>query len=121
MYQFSQQSLESFYGYTVWESTDECYKQYRYGSTPYSLSNINFTYKIIIDRMIGAPDHGKDIVDGINASDKRYWKGKMYMIKTLEADNYSDRIKAHSMICNAHYSFQKSTRGYVNIVKEITE
>ena len=69
--------------------------------------------------MIVASDHGKDLVDGINASDKRYWKGKMYMIETLEADNYSDRIKAHSMICNAHYSFQKCTRDYVNIVKEI--
>ena len=55
--------------------------------------------------MIGAPDHDKDIVDGINESDKRYLKGKMCMIGTPEVDNCSKRIKAHSMIGNAHYSF----------------
>ena len=55
--------------------------------------------------MIGAPDHGKDLVDSINASNKIYLKCKIYMIGTPEADNCSKRIKAHSMIGNAHYSF----------------
>ena len=55
--------------------------------------------------MIGAPGHGKDLVDGIHASDKRYLKGKMCMIGTPEAGDCSTRIKAHSMIFNAHYKF----------------
>ena len=58
-------------GYTGWESTDGCFKQYRWCSVLYFLSYINFKYIIIIDRIIGASDHDKDIVDGINESDKR--------------------------------------------------
>ena len=32
--------------------------------------------------MISAPSHGKDLVDGINASEKRYWMGKICTIGT---------------------------------------
>ena len=90
---------------TVWESTDGCSKQYCCGSALHLLSYISFKYKIIIDRMIGAAGHGKDIVDGINAIDKRYLKGEMCMIGTPEIVDCSKRIKAHSMIGKAYYSF----------------
>ena len=36
---------------------------------------ISANFNIIVDRMIGAPKHGKDVVDGINACDKRYLIG----------------------------------------------
>ena len=36
------------------------------------MSVISQTYSIIIDRGISAPGHGKDVVDGLNAVDKRY-------------------------------------------------
>ena len=38
--------------------------------------------------MIGTPGHGKDIVDTINACDKRYLKEEIYMVGTPEADDY---------------------------------
>ena len=60
--------------------------------------------------MIGAPGHGKDLIDGINASDKRYLKGRMCMIDTLEVDDCSKRIKARSMIGNARYSFAEECK-----------
>ena len=37
--------------------------------------------------MIGALGHGKDIVDAIDACDKRYLKEKMCMVGTPEADD----------------------------------
>ena len=40
------------------------------------LSIISTNFNIIVDRMIGAPGHGKDVVDGINACDKRFLMGK---------------------------------------------
>ena len=59
------------------------------------------------------PDYGKDLVDDINASDKRYLKGKMCMIGTLEVDDCSKRIKTHSIINNTHYIFaEECTRLY---------
>ena len=48
--------------------------------------------------MIGAPGHGKDIVDAINSCNKRYLKEKMCMIGTQEADDDTKRMDAHAMI-----------------------
>ena len=50
--------------------------------------------------MIGAPGHGKDIVDTINSCDKGYLKEKMYMIRTPEADDSTKIMDAHAMIGN---------------------
>ena len=61
---------------TIWESTDGCCKQYRCGAALFFLSIISTNFNIIVDRMIGAPGHEKDVVDGINACDKRYLMGK---------------------------------------------
>ena len=36
------------------------------------MSVMSQTYSIIIDRGISAPGHGKEVVDGLNAVDKRY-------------------------------------------------
>ena len=47
--------------------------------------------------MIGAPGHGNDIVDAINACDKRYLKEKMCMIETPEADDSTKRMDANTM------------------------
>ena len=60
--------------------------------------------------MIGTPGHGKDLVDSINISDKRYLKDKMCMIGIPEVDDCSKRMKAHSIIDNAHYSFAEECK-----------
>ena len=52
-------------------------------------------FNIIVDRMIRAPEHVKDVVDGINACDKRYLIAKMCMIGTPEADHKEFRINTH--------------------------
>ena len=36
------------------------------------MSVMSQTYSIIIDCGISAPGHGKEVVDGLNAFDKRY-------------------------------------------------
>ena len=61
---------------TIWESTDGYCKQYRCGAALFYLSILSTNFNIIVDRMIGAPGHGKDVVDGINACDKKYLMGK---------------------------------------------
>ena len=82
---------------TIWESTDGCCKKYRCGASLYFLSLLSSNFNINIDRMIGAPGHGKDIVDAINACDKRYLKEKMCMIGTPEAEDSKKRMDAHAM------------------------
>ena len=49
-----------------------CAKQYICALVVYSVTIFLLKLKIIIDRAIGAPDHGKDVVGGLNARYKRY-------------------------------------------------
>ena len=45
---------------SIWESTYGCCKQYRCGTSLYFLSLLSSNFNITIDRMIGAPGHGKN-------------------------------------------------------------
>jgi len=56
------------------------------------------TYGITIDRAIGAPGHGKDFVDGLNATDKVYLRKMMCMTGTPEANDGEKRMAAHAML-----------------------
>eukprot|EP00966_Prymnesium_polylepis_P105434 2441600-Prymnesium_polylepis.1 len=85
-------------GMTLWDDTDGCGKQYRCGTALYLLSILASAFGITIDRAIGAPGHGKDIVDGLNATDKVFLRKKMCMIGTPEAKEGAARIAAHSMV-----------------------
>eukprot|EP00957_Ditylum_brightwellii_P045402 3441163-Ditylum_brightwellii.AAC.1 len=54
------------------EDTDGSSKQYRYASSLYLISTICMKYNIVIDCAVHAPGHGIDVVDGLNAADKRF-------------------------------------------------
>eukprot|EP00957_Ditylum_brightwellii_P003690 279735-Ditylum_brightwellii.AAC.1 len=60
------------------EDTDSCSKQYRSASLLYRITTISMKYGIVIDREVGAPGYGKDVVDGLNAVDKRYLRSDMF-------------------------------------------
>ena len=42
----------------------------------YLITVLSSSYGIIIDRAINAPGHGKNVVDGLNATENIYLKGK---------------------------------------------
>ena len=57
---------------TVWEDTGGCYKQYRCDLDIYLIPLLSSSYGIIIDRAINTPDHVKNVVDGLNTTEKSY-------------------------------------------------
>ena len=57
---------------TMWENNGGCAEQYRCASALYLKSVFPQFYSIIIDRVICAPGHGKEVVNGLNAIEKRY-------------------------------------------------
>jgi len=93
-------------GGTMWDNTDGCMKQYRSGNAMFLLSVLAVTYGIVIDRAIGAPSHGKDIVDGLNATDKRFLMQLLrYLDKVWEEAKHSERkMPAHSMTEDGEHS-----------------
>jgi hypothetical protein len=82
---------------TMWDETDGCTKQYRCAKAFWLLSYLAVKYVTTIDRAIGAPGHGKDIVDGINATDKTYLASMMCLTGTPEANDSQKRMSAESM------------------------
>jgi hypothetical protein len=89
---------------TMWDETDGCGKQYRCAKAYWLLSHLSAKYDMAIDRAIGAPSHGKDIVDGINATDKQYLAGCMCLIGTPEANDSEKWMAAQSMVETASKS-----------------
>ena len=77
------------------------------GADLFCLSIISTNFNIIVDRMIGDPGHEEDMVDGINACDKRYLIGEMCMIGTPEVDDKQSRMNAHSMVGSAIFNLAK--------------
>ena len=57
---------------TIWGNTDVFAEQYRCASALYLMSVISQTFYLIIDRGISAPGNGKEVVNVLNAVDKRY-------------------------------------------------
>eukprot|EP00957_Ditylum_brightwellii_P160531 12220667-Ditylum_brightwellii.AAC.1 len=46
---------------TIMEDTDGCSKQCRSASLLYLISTIYMKYGVVIDHVVGAPGHGKDV------------------------------------------------------------
>ena len=61
----------------MWDHTDGCTKQSICVKVLYLMSCLASKFDIIIDRLVDAPGHGKDVVDGMNAQDKLYLRHKM--------------------------------------------
>ena len=53
-------------------------------------------YSIIIDQGISAPGHGKEVVDGINAVDKRYIYQLMSTVQLPGSKRFDSQIKMHT-------------------------
>ena len=62
---------------TLWEDNDGCAKQYLCALAIYLMTVFSYSYGIIMDRAINAPDHGNNVVNGINVTEKRYLEGEM--------------------------------------------
>ena len=75
---------------TMWDHTDGCTKQYRCAKALYLMSCLASEFDIIIDRLVDAPGHGKDVVDGMNAQDKVYLRHKMITAKNPDQKGDSE-------------------------------
>ena len=62
---------------TMWDHTDGCTKQYRCAKALYIMSCLASEFDIIINRLVDAPGHGRDVVDGMNEQGKVYLRHKM--------------------------------------------
>ena len=93
---------------TMWDQTDGCGKQYRCSVAYYLLSVLSVKFQIIIDRAVDTPGHGKDVVDGFNAVQKRFLTTCLRKTSMPEVHNTvtdSDRMQINSMTEHGEVSF----------------
>ena len=53
-------------------------------------------FYIIIDRGISAPGHGRELVDGLNAVDKRFFSQLMSTVQLPSAKGYDTQMVMHT-------------------------
>ena len=80
----------------ILENTDVCADQYICASALYLMLVLSQCHSIIIDQGISAPVHVKDVVDGLNAIDKRYIYQLMYNVQLPGLKTFDSRILMHS-------------------------
>ena len=77
---------------------DGCAKHYRCSIAYYLMSYLSKSYQIFLDRDIDTPGHGKYVVDGFNAVQKRYLATCLRMNSTPEKDKIDNtRMCVESM------------------------
>ena len=54
----------------IWNHMNGCAKQYRCEYDMFLPSCIDLYFSIIIKRLVGSTEHGKDVVDGLNSREK---------------------------------------------------
>ena len=68
------------------DQTDGCGKQYMCSIAYYLMSYLSKSPKIVLDRNVDTLGHGKDVVDGLNAVQKRYLATCLRVRSTPEKD-----------------------------------
>ena len=78
------------------------------------------SYQIVIDRAVDTPGHGKYVVDGVNAVQKKYLATCLRMCSTPEVDNiYSKYVCVDAMTKKGEVSFAKECNSLLDIFDEI--
>ena len=77
------------------------------------MSVMSQTYSIIIDRGISAPGHGKEVVDGTNAVDKRYIYQLMSKVQLPGSVRFYSQIKIHTGTENKDVSLAKEIKNHI--------
>ena len=78
-------------GGTIWDQTDGCTNQYMCSIAYYMMSFLSKSYQFFIDRAVDTPGHGKGVVYGFNAVQKRYLATCLRMRSTPEKENIDSK------------------------------
>ena len=79
-------------------------EQKRCATVLYLLSILAHTYNIIIDRVVGAQGHDREVVDGLNATDKRFISMLITTVKVPGASDFYTHMKMHTSTVNKEIS-----------------
>ena len=77
------------------------------------MSVMSQTYFIIIDFGISAPGYGKEVVNGLNAVDKRYIYQLMSKVQLPGSFRFDSQIRIHTGTKNKDVSFAQEFKNHM--------
>ena len=84
------------------------------------MSYLSTSYKIVLDRDVDTPGHGKDFLDGFNAFQNQYLAPCLRMRSTPEKENIdSKRMRVEAMTDKGEVRFAKECRRLLDLCNEI--
>ena len=81
---------------TMRENTDGCAEQYRYATALYIMSVLSQGHSIIFNWGISEPGYVKEVIDGLNAIDKRFMYQLMSNVQLTGSKTFEKYILTHS-------------------------
>ena len=99
---------------TIWENNYGCEEQYRCKTALYLLSMLEHAYNIIIGRGVGAPGHGREFVDGLNSTDKRFISMLMTTVQLPGASAYYSQMAMHTSTENTDTSLERESQKHLS-------
>ena len=81
---------------SIWENKYLCDEKYRYETALYLLSMLSHVYNIVIYRGVGAPGHGKYVVDGFNVNVKKFFTMLMTSVQLPGAATNGSKMLMHT-------------------------
>ena len=104
----------------MWDQTDGRTKEYRCSIAYYLMSFLSKPHQIVLDRSVDTPGHGKYLVDGFNAVQKKYLAACLRMRRTPEVDNIdSKRMCVDNMTNKGEVSFVEECKRLLDLRDEI--
>ena len=81
---------------------------------------LSTSYQIVLDRAVDTPGHGKYVVDGFNAVQKRYLDSCLRMRSTPEKDKIdSKRMRVEAMTEKGEVIFSEDCKRLLDLLYEI--
>ena len=84
-----------------------CADHYRCATTLYLFSILSQVFYVIIQRGISAPGHGIEVVDGLDATEKRFFLQLMSNVKLPGAKGYDTQMAIYNESRTSHVSLDR--------------
>ena len=93
---------------------DGCVKQYCCATELYLLSMLAHIYNIIIDRGVGAPGNFREVLNGLNATKKRFCSMVIPTVKLPGAAAYESHMSMHTSTSNTDISLARAFQKHLS-------
>ena len=82
---------------TIWENTDGCTEHYRCATVLYLMSMLSQAFSVIVDCVISAPGHGREVLYSLNSIDKSFLFQFISTVQLPGAKVYDIQVIMHTV------------------------